>query len=324
MFFQWRASEAGSEKFHSGMIPHVGTDSRVWLESKALGKELKKFDSLLTSTVQAEVAILFDWENWWALESGDKPTNDLKLLPCITEIYAEMFRRNITIDFVHPASDLSPYRLVIMPHLYMVNQEAVQNIVDYAAKGGILLMTFFSGLVDENEHIRMGGYPAPFRNLLGLWIEEFAPYGSSDTNSIETDSGDKFNCNYWSDIIRLEGAEVLATYLKDYYTGYPAVTRHPFGSGQSFYLGTGLEQKGLSWLLDRVIREAGIKTAKKIPGGVEMTQRSNGKQTWTFMLNYSDESVRVDLSTEGVNLVTGDLATGFVLLEPKGVAIIQT
>jgi beta-galactosidase len=324
MFFQWRASEAGSEKFHSAMIPHVGTDSRVWREVKTLGRELKQFDSLLSSRVQADVAILFDWENWWALESGDKPVNDLKLLQRTTEIYAEMFRRNITVDFAHPVSDLSRYRLVIMPHLYLVNAQAVRNIENYVTNGGILLMTFFSGLVDENEHVQLGGYPAQFRKLLGLWVEEFVPYSSLEANRIQTDTGDQFACNYWSDIVHLEGAEVLAHYLEDYYTGYPAVTRYPFGKGSSYYLGTSLEQAGLSWLLGRIIKEAGIQAMEKLPAGVEMTRRSDGIHTWTFFLNYSDEHVQVELPTGGLNLVTSTPATSFIQLEPKGIAIIQT
>jgi beta-galactosidase len=323
MFFQWRASEAGTEKFHSAIIPHVGTDSRVWRESKALGMELKKFDGMLSSRVQAEVAILFDWENWWALESGDKPTNDINLIQRISEIYAELFNRNITIDFVHPKEDLSQYHLVIMPYLYLICEQAGQNIVDYVANGGSLLMTFFSGLVNENEHVKLGGYPALFRKMLGLWIEEFAPYGDNDANSIQTDQGDKFNCNYWSDIIRLEGAEVLASYLNDYYTGSPAVTRYAFGQGTSYYLGTSLEKTGLAWLISRIMSEAGIKEVNKIPNGVEVTYRNDGTHRWTFILNYSNETVQVALTEDGVNLITGVLASGSIQLGPREVAIIQ-
>ena len=324
MFFQWRASQAGSEKFHSAIIPHVGTDSRVWREAKALGMELKRFEGLLSSRVQADVAILFDWENWWALESGDKPVNDLNLLQRTIDIYAELFRRNITVDFAHPAGDLSRYRLVIMPHLYLVSNRAVQNIEDYVARGGNLVMTFFSGLVDETEHVQLGGYPAQFRKLLGLWVEEFVPYGSRDANSIQTDTGDRFACNYWSDIIRLEGAEVVAHYLEDFYADYPAVTRHSFGKGSSYYLGTSLEQAGLSWLLRRVIEETGVQDRQNLPAGVEMTLRSDGTHTWTFILNYSDERLQVKVPLDGINLVTGAVVKGFVSLGSKDVAIVQT
>ena len=115
------------------MLPHVGTDSRVWREAKALGTELKRYDALLPSRVQADVAILFDWENCGALEGGDKPVNDIKLLQRITEIYTQMFRRNIWVDFAHPLGALARYRLVIIPHLYLVSAKAVENIERYVA-----------------------------------------------------------------------------------------------------------------------------------------------------------------------------------------------
>ena len=136
MFFQWRQSKAGAEKHHSGMVPHAGTDSRVWREVKALGNELPKLDQLLSSQVQAEVAILMDWENWWALELESKPSNDLKLLPQIYSYYKPLFERNITVDFVHPEADLSRYKLVIAPNLYLVSDSAAENINRYVENGG--------------------------------------------------------------------------------------------------------------------------------------------------------------------------------------------
>ena len=167
MFFQWRQSKAGAEKHHSGMVPHGGTETRVWREVKALGNELPRLDPVLASQVKAEVAILMDWENWWALELDSKPSNDLKLVPQLYSYYKPLFDRNITVDFAHPESDLSRYKLVIAPNLYLVNDSAARNIHRYVEDGGTLLMSFFSGIVDENEHIRLGGYPAHSVTCLG-------------------------------------------------------------------------------------------------------------------------------------------------------------
>ena len=195
MFFQWRQSKAGAEKHHSGMVPHGGTDTRVWREVKALGNELPKLDSVLTSQVKADVAILMDWNNWWALELDSKPSSDLKLIPQLYQYYKPLFDRNITVDFAHPESDLSKYKLVIAPNLYLVNDASAKNINQYVQNGGNLLMSFFSGIVNENEHIRLGGYPAPFREMLGLVVEEFAPYSETQTNSIRTSDGKQFNAH---------------------------------------------------------------------------------------------------------------------------------
>ncbi len=323
MFFQWRASQAGSEKFHSAMLPHAGTDSRVWREIKQLGTELGRLDALLASHVQSDVAILFDWENWWALEQEGKPSNDLRLLPQIVAFYAELFHRNITVDFAHPEADLTRYRLVIAPHLYLVSDRAAKNIERYVAQGGTLLMTFFSGIVDGNDHIRLGGYPAPFRDLLGLWIEEFAPYANAQTNGVETVDGQRFTCDVWSDVIHLTGAEMLAHYQADYFANSPAVTRYRFGEGVSYYLGTALAQDGLAWLLDQVCEKAKIHHAHHMPRGVEVTRRSDSAHTWLFVLNHSDEEVRIDLPAKGVDLLSDAAVQTSLHLEPKGVAIVQ-
>lgn len=322
MFFQWRASQAGSEKFHSAMVPHVGTDSRVWREVKALGVELHKLDSILPSRVQSNVAILFDWNNWWALEQGDKPSNDLKLLPAIKEFYSEFFRRNIPVDFVHPNADLRHYKLVIIPHLYLVNELAGLNIEQYVENGGTILTTFFSGIVDQNDRVLLGGYPAPLRRTLGAWVEEFFVYTETQTNFIKTQDGHLFKCYFWSDVIHLEGGEALGVYQEDYIAGSPAITWNRFGMGSSYYLGTRLKQDGLAWLLDRICADAGVQPILLATSGVEITSRNDDTHSWLFLLNHSDESARVKLPTEGLELITGARVT-ILELESKGVAIVQ-
>lgn len=323
MFFQWRASQAGSEKFHSGMLPHVGTDSRVWREVTALGAELGRLDALRSSRVKSDVAILFDWENWWALEQGSMPSNELKLLPRVIAFYAECFRRNITVDFAHPGADLSHYKLVIAPHIYLVDDSSAANIENYVANGGTLLTTFFSGIVDREDHVRLGGYPAPFRKALGMWVEEFSAYGDTHNGRVESADGRQFSCSFWSDVVRLEGADVLARYLDDYFAGSAAVTQHAFGKGHAYYLGTELDAPGLAWLIERVCAQAGLRPVKELPRGIEITRRTDGSHTWLFALNYSDVSANITLPAPGLELLTGQQVTGHLQLAPKGVAIIE-
>ncbi len=323
MFFQWRASQFGAEKLHSAMLPHAGTDTRVWREVKALGAELKQLDSLLASEVRADVAIMFDWENWWALEQEGKLLNDLRLAPLVKAYYTALYKHGVTTDFVHPEADLSLYRLVVVPHLYLLTDRAVQNITQYVTDGGVLLMSFFSGIVDEHDHVRLGGYPAPFQELLGMHVEEFAPYPESQTNVIHTADGQYFSCGRWSDVIRLHGAESMASYVHDYYANGPAMTRHPFGQGVSFYLGTLLEEPGLSWLLGRACGEAGVSVSPSTPLGVELIKRSDGTRTWLFALNYSTQEVEVALEQPGHDLITGAGLDKSVRLGPLDIVIIQ-
>jgi len=324
MFFQWRASKAGAEKFHSGMLPHAGIDSRVWREVKALGTELRKLDGILASQVQADVAILMDWENWWALELGSKPSNDLHLLPQLLAYYAPLFKRNITVDFAHPESDLSRYKLVIAPNLYLVNERAAENINRYVQNGGTLVMSFFSGIVDEHDHIHLGGYPAPFREMLGLVVEEFAPYTETQFNSVCTTDNMQFKCSLWGDIIHLKSAQALASFEQDYYAGSPAITRNRFGKGTAFYVGSFPEQSGMDWLMDQACQAASTKAvAPHSPAGVEFVRRSNGTHTWLFALNYSEEEVNVPLDQPGYELLSETKFDKSLRLGPRDVAIIQ-
>ena len=296
----------------------------MWREIVALGAELRALDALVSSTVRAEVAILLDWENWWALELEGKPSNDLRLLPQIRALYVALFQRNITVDFAHPAADLSAYKLVIAPHLYLVSESSIQNIHRYVAGGGVLLMTFFSGIVDSNDHIRLGGYPAPFRELLGIGVEEFAPYGEIQANAITTRDGHRFGCQLWSDILQLQGAEAIADYTGDYYAGTPAVTRHAYGRGVSYYAGAALGADGLAWLLSLLCAEAGIHAPQDLPAGVEMIRRTDGEQSWLFYLNHSEQEVKVRLDQPGRELLTGAQLAGSLRLGPAGVAVIQS
>ena len=324
MFFQWRQSRAGAEKHHSGMIPHGGTDTRVWREVKALGNELTKLDSVLSSQVDSQVAILMDWENWWALELDSKPSSDLKLFPQLYSYYKPLFDRNITIDFAHPESDLSRYKLVIAPNLYLVNDNSAKNINQFVENGGTLLMSFFSGIVDENEHIRLGGYPAPFREMLGLIVEEYAPYSETQSNTFCTNDGKEFASTFWSDVIHLKNAKALANFEQDYYAGNPAITHNTFGKGHAFYVGTVLENNGMEWLIEHVCKTAGVQPVSvNVPAGVEILRRVNGNSSFLFVLNHSSEKVNVPIETQGLDLLTGIEMNGSVELEPSGVAVIQ-
>ncbi len=322
MFFQWRQSKAGAEKHHSGMVPHGGTDTRVWREVKALGNELPKLDSVLKSQVKAEVAILMDWNNWWALELDSKPSSDLKMHPQLYKYYQPLYERNITVDFAHPESDLSKYKLVIAPNLYLVNDASVKNINQYVANGGNLVMSFFCGMVDENEHIHLGGYPAPFKDMLGLGVEEYAPYSEKQTNSIRTTDGEQFQCSFWADVIQLKTAKLLAAFEQDYYAGGAAVTHNQFGKGNAFYVGTNPDRAGMDWLLAHACKTAEVRSTV-LPAGVELLQRTNGTSTWLFALNYSNGKVTVPLEGSGVDLLTGASVNGSLELEPTGIAVVR-
>jgi len=225
MFFQWRQPRAGAEKFHIGMVPHVDPElSRSWQEVKRLGNELARLDDLLGARGEAGVAILLDWNCWWALELDSKPSADVMLLDGLRIFYAPLYEANVPVDFAHPGADLSPYKLVVAPNLYIVTDDSAENIRHFVADGGTLLMSFFSGIADANDHIRLGGYPAPFKDLLDLVIEDFFPMATGETNVLDTRKGESFQSDLWADLIHLRDAESLTWYAEGFYAGTPAAT----------------------------------------------------------------------------------------------------
>ena len=157
-----------------------------------------------------------------------------------------------------------------------------------------------------------------------MHVEEFAPYPASHTNAVQSSDGQRFCSMQWSDIIHLHGAESIAHYVQDYYADTPAITHHHFGQGISFYVGTLLDEQGLSWLLDRAIIEAKVHVAPAKPIGVESIQRSADGQTWLFALNYSAQPVEVALDRPGHDLISGKTVDQSIVLGPSDIAIVQS
>jgi beta-galactosidase len=176
LFFQWRAAKAGAEKFHSALVPHAGPDTKVFTEVVALGRALRAIREVVGSTVtDAQVAILHDTDARWASELDSHPSVDVSTVGETRSWHDVFYRAGITTDFRQSSDDLSAYRLVVAPVQYLATDAGIANLTRYVERGGQLVVTYFSGIVDENDHIRLGGYPGAFADLLGIRIEEFFP-----------------------------------------------------------------------------------------------------------------------------------------------------
>jgi beta-galactosidase len=324
MFFQWRQSRAGAEKFHSAMVPHVPVeDSRSWREVSRLGAELGKLDELLGARGEAETAILLDWESWWALELDSKPSTAVRMLEGVYSFYKPLYEANVPVDFAHPSADLSSYKLVIAPNLYLVTDDSAENLQRFVADGGTLLMSLFSGIVDARDHIRLGGYPAPFRELLGLRVEDFVPMATEEGNYLDTLDGESYRCDLWADLIHPEGAEPLASYTNDFYAGTPVVTRNSFGEGGAYYLGTRPEERYTRSLLQSVCEEAGVRPAAEVPAGIDAVRRKTADASFLFLLNHNLEAVEVPLPNPGRDILAGTRHDVMLTLDPIEVAILR-
>ena len=325
MFFQWRASKAGAEKFHSAFLQHVPpAQSRVFAEVKALGAELEQLTAVAGSLVKNRVAIAFDWHAWWAVELESKPGR-IDYAMWAQTLHRWFYSQNIGVDFVHPGADLAGYDLVLAPALYLLSAADAANLTAFVARGGTLLATYFSGIVDENEHIVLGGYPASLREVLGLWVEEWSPYPDGRTNGVRfAKDRTKYSCDHWCDLLHLDGAKSLATYTGDFFAGRPAITRHEHGRGTAYYLGTRLATAGLDSLLTRVIKDAKVQPILRAPLGVEVTVRESARERFLFLLNHTDRTARVPLGKfRGTNLITKQAAARAISLAPLDVAVIR-
>jgi beta-galactosidase len=325
MFFQWRQSRAGAEKFHSAMVPHGPAEaSPTWQEVKQLGRELRGLDAVCGSRVRSEVAIALDWESWWALELPSKPSIRLRQVDQLEDYYRPLFGANVVPDFVRPEHDLSGYKLVLVPNLYVVSDDGAANLTEFVRAGGTLVMSFFSGVVDPFEHIRLGGYPAPFREMLGLTVLDWLPLSDGEGVALEFADGTQGRADEWSELIELDGAEVLARFSGGRLDGRPAATRHAFGSGLAIYLGTRLDQAATARVIRSACGDAGVEPAMEAPAGVEVVRRHQARSSILFMLNHRDVDVDVPITQAGTNLVGGtEVHPGLLRIGPFGAAVIR-
>ncbi|TDB93137.1 beta-galactosidase [Micromonospora fluostatini] len=315
LFFQWRASRAGAEKFHSGMVPHAGTDTKVFREVCRLGADLRALAEVRGSRVDAEVAVLFDYEAWWGAELDSHPTVDLDYTERLRAWYDALWRCGVTADVVHPSADLSGYRLVLVPTLYLVRDADAAALRRYVERGGTALVTFFSGIVDEHDHIRLGGYPGAFRDLLGVRTEEFFPLREGERVNLD----DGCTADVWTELLHPLAAEVVAGYADGPLPGVPAVTRNPVGDGAAWYVGTRLDRAGTARLVSRLLAETGVRPPAEAPAGVEVVRRRRDGRSWLFVVNHTDEPAPVAVT--GTDLLSGAFCAE-TLVVPAGEVVV--
>lgn len=290
-FFQLRQSAGGCEKFHGAVISHAGTsDTRVFREVTQLGKELETLGGrVLGAANKAQTAILFDWDNWWALEYTSGPHKDLTYLEQIHKTYRYFYERNIPVDMVPVDGDLSGYKVVCAPLLYMVTAPTSQALDIYVKGGGTLITGFMSGIVDESDLVHLGGYPGPLRDMAGIWVEESDALSPDRVNSVRFDDGFTGQCQMMCDIIHLKNAEALARYTTDFYAGVPAVTKNKYGAGWVYYIGTDLELAAMAKVLDEAAAGAALAPAIEEKTALEVVCRQKDGDKYWFVMNFTGE-----------------------------------
>lgn len=324
LFFQWRQAKGGTERYHSGMVNHAGPNTRVFREVCQLGQELKGLGGITGTRSAAKVAIVFDWDCWWALELGNSPRSDLSYTQEVLRLYRPFFDANIPVDFVNTASDLSQYGLVVLPASYLLSDQAAQRVEDYVSDGGRLVASYLSGIVDPDNTIRLGGYPGALRNVLGAWSEELHPLaGEGEEVKLSTADGGTASASYWTEHLHTETAEVLASYASGRLSGSPAVTRNTFGQGTAVYLSARVDSTFLEELLAVERAAAGIRAELDAPLGVQVRRRTGNRGSYLLVLNHNDAPVSVDVKAGGTDRLTGTQLQGTVELAANGVLVLE-
>jgi beta-galactosidase len=282
-------------------VPHAGADSARFREVVALGDALARLAPVAGSPVEAEVALLFDWEAWWACDRPSMPSGELRYLDAAHRWHAAFTGLGAGVDVVHPSADLDRYAVVVVPTLYLCSDADADGIAAAARRGAQVVVTYFSGIADERDHVRLGGYPGAFRELLGVRAEEFAPLPPGVTVTLD----DGATADLWTEVLAAPDAEVVASFVDGPVAGAPALTRRGVDAGAAWYVATRLDVAATAALAARVAAAAGM-PATALPPGVTLTRRGRH----AFVLNRGDRPAPVDV--RGTDLLTGAPFPGVV------------
>lgn len=325
-FFQLRRSIGACEKFHGAVISHAGTeDTRVFREVQALGAELGRLGTqMMGSRNEAQVGIIFDWDNYWALEYTSGPSVDMKYVEQIHSYYKYFYERNIPVDMVPVDADFDRYRMIVAPVLYMMKAGMREALEQFVKNGGILVTTYMSGIVDQSDNVYLGGYPGMLRELAGIWVEEIDALAPGQTNAVRTVSGAQFICDLVCERIHLEGAKQLAVYEQDFYAGEPAVTKNDFGKGAVYYIGTQLEADGMAHVLDAACEQAQVKSLVSGHTGLEIVCRTKEDQKLYFVMNFRNKGEKLPEDFDDCeDLLSGARMTKDTVLQPYDVCLFR-
>ncbi|NEY32231.1 beta-galactosidase [Streptomyces sp. PRKS01-65] len=323
LFFQWRQSRRGAEKFHSAMVPHGGTDTRVWREVVELGATLDALSQIRGTRTEADVAMVWDWHSWWAQTLPWRPSEDHDARERADAFYEALYDRHLTVDFARPEADLSAYPLVVVPALYLMTRAAGENLRRYVEAGGTLVVSYFSGIVDEHDAVHEGAHPGALREVLGLTVEEFSPLQAGERVRLTGPEGPELDGDVWTEFVVPRGAQTVWTYADGLAAGRPAVTRHRLGEGTAWYVSTRLGAEGLDAVLDRAARDARIAPRAELPRDVEVVRRTGESGSYLFAINHTASDAKVPLEVPGTDVLTGEHAAGRLAVPAGAVRVVR-
>nr|WP_283251368.1 MULTISPECIES: beta-galactosidase [unclassified Actinomyces] len=328
MFFQWRASTAGAEQWHSGMLPHTGADTEGYRTIVRLGEILERLDEVHLPPsegpiVHADVAIVWHADGWWALETPDLPSADITYREELRATHRALRSLGVTTDFVAPGAPLDSYRLLVIPCLYPMDEQSAAWVSSFAEAGGTVAATYLSGLADSSMRVLSGGYPGRLRDLLGAFSEALCPVEPGVRHMLLGAQGAALEAVDWTERMHLTHARPVYSYTDGPLAGLPAVTRAAAGSGSAWYVSARLTDASRQELWSLILRDARVEPT--VVGaaslGVEAVLRRSRDADFLFLMH--DGDVDVDIAAPGVDLVSGRDFSAGDLLPAGGCAVIR-
>ncbi|MBI5831129.1 MAG: beta-galactosidase [Armatimonadetes bacterium] len=331
-YFQWRKSRGSSEKFHGAVVDHVGHEhTRVFSDVAQVGAALARLDDVVGTTCLPDVALIYDWENEWAMADAQGPRQQKGYHGAVLDHYRPFWQAGIPVDVIDSVQDYSRYRLLIAPMLYMLRPGVAERMQAFVEAGGTLVTTYHSGIVNESDLCFLTGWPGPLRGLLGIWNEEIDALYEGQTQTIAPSNdfcglSGSYQARDLCALIWAETAQVLATYETDFYAGNPAVTVNHIGAGRAYYVAPRMDQRFQSDFLLQLAADLGIERVLpgQLPDGVTAQLRTDGEREFVFVLNFTTEAQRVEIGEGWTNLLTGEACSTALRLDGYGVAVLAS
>ena len=326
-YFQWRKGRGGVEKFHGAVIDHDGHGyGRVFEDVSQLGQVLTKIVDIVGTDVSAEVAIIFDFENRWAIENASGFQNEDKKYKrtCINH-YKQLWKSGVNVDIVNSTADLSNYHLVVAPMLYSVSQKAIDNIEAYVKNGGTIVATYMTGYVNENDLCYLGGFPAnQLKDVFGLVAGEIDTLYPGDSNFVNF-GNDIYAAIDYCELIKPTTAKCFGTYKNDFYKGTPAFLKNTYGQGTAYYIAFRDDGAFVDNLYSHLVKELNLKRALPLalPDGVSAHTREDSRYTYIFVENYSDYPVALNIGTGYTDMETNEPVKNVLDIDEFGVKVLK-
>lgn len=320
-FFQWRASAFGAESFHSAMVPHAGEDTKLFRQVCELGETLR---TLADAGVQgselerSDTAILFSAESEWATRSQTLPSMKLNHWHDVRDWYRAFLNAGSRADIVPLKYDWSDYKTVVLPTVLMLSAVDTRRLADFAAAGGRVVVGYATGLIDENFHTWLGGYPGAgnglLRDMLGIRGEEFNILGSGvegEPEAIRLGAGGEValedaaalngaTTRLWQNDVTVTGdrTQVLAMYAGEEadeweLDGMAAVTRNPYGAGEAYFVGCDLDMADLTKLIRTYLAAPAQSQQSQANTDVLHTVRKSADAAFDFYLPRGKKEVEL-------------------------------